>query len=46
MDAKKIMSKALAPAALNTAERSVAGFICTFILNQPKLPKKLMSKVK
>ena len=41
MTATKIISKALASAALKTAEKST-GFNSSFFFNQPKMPKKLM----
>jgi len=33
-------AKVLAPAALNTATKST-GYLCSFIFNQPKMPKTL-----
>ena len=43
--AKKRIAKVLAPIADTTA-RNIIGVPCSFIFHQPKLPKKLMSKVK
>ena len=42
---KKLVANAMAPAAMNTAQKST-GYICGAIFNQPKLPKKMMGTVK
>ena len=42
----KMLTKALAPVALKTAEKSAGDVLCYFIFKQPQLPKKLMNTVK
>ena len=46
MDVKKLVVKAVAPMALGTANQTHKRWASNFILNQPKLPKKLMNTVK
>ena len=46
MKTKKIIANVLAPVANKTAEKTADRLACAFVFNQPKLPAKLMKKVK